>query len=136
MSDITPLPIRLAVDEQRAEETRARANVMRWLTAPGKDLPEAMFEAAVGHAVAVIELQQAREGVADAEKEFAGLSLASPRAIVDSSRQRLDDARALERRMIFKELLGVGGLDAVRARVELIAASNRRGSDAQKMRDK
>lgn len=128
-AQVIPLRARADMEDTREQQSTIRTRVIEALACPGKDLALKLFELTLDHAGAVSLRQTMESTVRDTERELDG----APRNLYDDVFRRLVEARADLRNAAFVERLYLGGLDAVRARIDLIAASWRRQADVKGM---
>lgn len=109
------------------------AEILAALNSPGKDIPFRLWEAVMGHAAAVVERMKADDAVRDAETHLKAATSAGLANLIDGAQQGLLLARERQRDTTYFEHLLAGGLEAIRARVQLIDASHRRAADMSTM---
>lgn len=123
-----PLNVRVAVSEAEKANAEMAKRVADLLLVPGKDIPSAMFDFIVGHALAHTRRSAADDAVRDAWERAQNVKTATAEAR-EAAAQDLEAARRDQRNARHEELLAIGALECIRARITLIDASHRRASD-------
>ncbi len=126
--NVIPLPIRAAMTDAQKASAEMAKRVADLLLVPGKDIPGAMFEFIVEHADAHMGRCMADDAVKDAWERWSLAKLGHAEAR-DAAVQDLELARSQQRIARRHELLALGALECIRARVTMIDASHRRAAD-------
>lgn len=110
-----------------------RAGLLATLTGDPRALPVALFEATIAHADAWVSVGQAEERLRDAEERTRRPASTMTAAVLEQARRELEEARVELVRVQRLERIHAGALEAIRARVDLIAAHARRTADVAVM---